>query len=64
MYHKGDCNTYEITAKGDQIRFMLNGVEAFSLPNGRSAEGLIGLQCHLGEPMRVEFRNLRIRPLR
>ncbi len=64
VYRKGDWNTYEITAKGDQIRFVLNGVETLNLTDGKTAEGLIGLQCHMGEPMRVEFRNLRIKPLR
>jgi hypothetical protein len=63
VYHKGDWNTYEITAKGDQIRFVLNGVETLNLTDGKAAEGLIGLQCHMGEPMLVEFRNLRIKPL-
>lgn len=64
VYHKGDWNTYEITAKGDQMRFVLNGVETVNLTDGKATEGLIGLQCHMGEPMRVEFRNLRIKPLR
>jgi hypothetical protein len=64
VYRKGDWNTYEIAAKGDQIRLVLNGVETINLTDGKAADGLIGLQCHMGEPMRVEFRNLRIKPLR
>jgi hypothetical protein len=64
IYHKGEWNTYEITAKGDRIRLVLNGVETLDLTDAKAADGLIGLQCHMGEPMRVEFRNLRIRPLR
>lgn len=64
VYHKGDWNTYEITAKRDRMSFVLNGVETLSLTDDKATEGLIGLQIHMGEPMRVEFRSLRIKPLR
>lgn len=64
VYHKGDWNTYEITAKGDRIRFVLNGVETIQIVDSKAADGWIGLQCHMGEPMRVEFRNMRIKALR
>ena len=64
IYHKGEWNTYEITAKGDQIRFLLNGVETIQVVDSKASDGWLGLQCHTGEPMRVEFRNLRIKPLR
>ncbi len=64
VYHKGDWNTYEIKAQGDRMRFALNGVETVNLADGKATDGLIGLQCHMGEPMRVEFRNVRIKPLR
>jgi len=62
-YRKGDWNTYEITAKGDHMRFVLNGVETIQVTDSKAADGWIGLQCHMGEPMRVEFRNMRIKPL-
>jgi hypothetical protein len=64
VYRKGDWNTYEITARGDEMRFVLNGVETIRIHDSKAADGWIGLQCHMGEPMRVEFRSLRIKPLR
>jgi hypothetical protein len=30
---------------------------------GRNAEGLLGLQLHTGPPMKVEFRNIRMKKL-
>ena len=32
-------------------------------PEGRSAEGKLGLQLHQGPPMKVEFRNIMLRKL-
>jgi hypothetical protein len=30
---------------------------------GRAAEGLLGLQLHVGQPMKVEYRNVLLRGL-
>ena len=32
-------------------------------PAGRSMSGLIGLQMHMGQPMKAEFRNIYIKKL-
>jgi hypothetical protein len=58
-------NEYRILADGPRIVLWLNGVrmcevedhqEGFALPRG-----IIALQMHQGPPMKVEFKNLRIR---
>ncbi|WP_291992896.1 family 16 glycoside hydrolase [Candidatus Accumulibacter sp. ACC003] len=55
-------NTFEISARGPRIRVVLNGklVCEADLPAGKRASGFLGLQFHSG---RVQFRNLRIKPL-
>jgi hypothetical protein len=32
-------------------------------PSGRKMEGLIGVQVHVGGPMKVEYRNWRLKNL-
>ena len=32
-------------------------------PDGRTMEGLIGVQVHVGGPMKVEYRNWRLKTL-
>lgn len=66
-FHKGDWNEYRILAKGRQVTVWMNGVlmctvddheQKYTLP-----KGIIALQLHSGEPMRVEYKDLRIRIL-
>lgn len=61
----GDWNEYRILARGPRIVLWINGVKMcevedyekkFALP-----EGIIALQMHAGPPMRIEFKDLRIR---
>ena len=30
-------------------------------PQERTSEGLIGMQVHVGPPMKIEFRNIRLK---
>jgi hypothetical protein len=32
-------------------------------PAGRAMEGLLGMQVHVGPPMKVEYRNVRMKKL-
>ena len=65
VFNKGDWNEYRILAKGQHVTIWMNGVlmcsvedyeQKYTLP-----KGIIALQLHSGEPMRVEFKDLRIR---
>lgn len=64
---KREWNTYRIVAKGPEIVLEINGVvmaQATDRQEGVAArDGVIALQMHPGPPMKVQFRNLRIRPL-
>jgi hypothetical protein len=63
VFHKGDWNTYEIFADGPHIQLTFNGVVTIDTEDSKSSAGVIALQMHAGQPMRVEFRNLRIKTL-
>lgn len=65
MVKDDDWNEYRILARGRHIALWINDVlmcevedheEAFALPNG-----IIALQMHAGPPMRIAYKDLRIR---
>jgi hypothetical protein len=59
---QNDWNQFHVVARGNMLVHVLNGhVTALFLDDdvaGRSMRGLLGLQIHVGPPMKVEFRNL------
>jgi hypothetical protein len=59
---QNDWNQFHVFARGNVLIHILNGhVTALFVdddPVGRSMKGLIGLQLHMGAPMKVEFRNV------
>ena len=56
-------NRYEILAQGDHIRLTLNGTVTIDSHEYKSRSGVIAFQLHGGNPMKVEFRNIRLRRL-
>lgn len=60
-----DWNEIAIIARGPEIVIKINGVimcETIDREKGKAAaEGLIALQVHPGPPMKVQFKNFRIR---
>jgi len=63
VLHMADWNSYEIYANGPRIRLTFNGVVTIDTEDTKAESGVIALQMHAGQPMRVEFRNLRIQIL-
>lgn len=64
---KHDWNEYEITAKGFTFTHKING-ELMSQctdedQDQRRATGILALQLHAGPPMKVQFRNIRLKKL-
>lgn len=60
-----DWNTVHISARGNTLVHMINGrlmsmVIDDDTPN-RPVDGLIGVQVHVGPPMKVEYRNIRLK---
>lgn len=64
---QNDWNQFHVVARGNMLVHVLNGhVTALFLdddPVGRSMKGLLGLQIHVGPPMKVEFRNIWLKTL-
>jgi type 1 glutamine amidotransferase len=67
---KEDWNEYHIIAKGNLFIHKINGVvtsectdEDVEGPKHRAAKGILALQLHAGPPMKVQFRNIRIKNL-
>jgi hypothetical protein len=59
-----DWNRIRLEAKGDTFTVWLNGEQVSRYTTGRyPAPGPIGLQIHAGLVMKVEFRDLRAKPL-
>jgi hypothetical protein len=63
----GDWNTCHLVINGNRLKHFINGilmsdVEDMDKVNGRS-EGLLGVQVHVGPPMKVEYRNIRLKKL-
>jgi len=62
---KNDWNEYRIIARGPEITLQINGVvmaQATDRQKGLAAkDGVIALQMHPGPPMKIQFRNLRIK---
>jgi hypothetical protein len=60
-----DWNQYHIIVQGNVMVHMINGrvmsVAVDDDPEGRRAEGLLGVQVHVGPPMKVEFRNVLLK---
>ena len=62
-----DWNEYHLIARGNTLVHILNG-HAMSVvidddPEGRRMDGLLGVQVHVGPPMKVEYRNFRLKQL-
>lgn len=64
-YHKGGWNEYAVIAEGNHLRQYVNGVLTADLTDNdaknRMASGVVALQLHAGPPMRVEFKDLRVK---
>ena len=58
-------NEYRVIARGNTLVHIVNGRVMSLVVDGdspdRGRKGLIGMQVHVGPPMRVEFRNIRLK---
>lgn len=57
----GEWNVYDITCKGRTISLAVNGETVSEFPNVELTKGFLGLEA---EGFRIEFRNLRVKPLK
>jgi hypothetical protein len=60
MKPAGQWNVYEVTAKGNKLSLWVNGGVTSEMPNLEVSKGFVGLEA---EGYRVEFRNIKVKPL-
>lgn len=62
---KNDWNHVHIIARGNLLQHFTNGVLMSEVrdedPEKRRTAGLLGVQVHVGPPMKIEFRNIRVK---
>ena len=65
LFRLDDWNDVVIIAKGKHIKHYLNGQLVVDFtdedPKLALSEGILALQLHAGEPMWVEFKNIRLK---
>ena len=64
---KEDWNEVHLVVKGNLMRHFTNGVLMSETRDNdtanRTMSGLLGVQVHVGPPMKIEFRNIRLKKL-
>ncbi len=67
MLKSDDWNEVHIIARGHVLTHIFNGrvmsVVVDDDAANRKADGLIGVQVHVGPPMKVEYRNIRLKQI-
>lgn len=67
VYKPNDWNDYEVIAQGSVLTIKINGRMMCRVDNRHATEsaatGLLALQMHQGPPMKVEFKDIRIKLL-
>jgi uncharacterized protein (TIGR03067 family) len=65
---EGDWNEYRIVASGNHLQHFINGAQTVDVLDEDTARGarsgILALQLHAGPPMTVQFKNIRIKPLK
>jgi uncharacterized protein (TIGR03067 family) len=64
---KEDWNDYVIIAQGNHLQQFINGVQTVDVTDEQEAaaakSGVLALQIHVGPPMTVQFKDIRIKEL-
>ena len=62
-----DWNSFHLIVRGNTMTHILNGhvmsVVVDDDPQHRKFDGLLGVQVHVGPPMKIEYRNFRLKRL-
>jgi hypothetical protein len=63
-----DWNDYVVIAKGNHLQHFINGQQTIDVVDEVTSKaaksGILALQIHVGSPMTVQFRDMRIKTLR
>ncbi|MCW5910770.1 MAG: DUF1080 domain-containing protein [Cyclobacteriaceae bacterium] len=62
-----DWNEIHLVIKGNRLQHFVNGILMSDVTDNdnvnRKLKGLLGMQVHVGPPMKVEYRNIRLKQL-
>src|SRR5262249_53908409 len=62
-----DWNEYVVVAQGNHFIHRINGRVTVDVTDNQeekwATSGILALQLHAGEPMRIQFKNIRLKPL-
>jgi hypothetical protein len=65
LIKKDDWNDYVIIAKGNHLQHFINGAQMVDVTDEcadqATSSGVMALQLHAGQPMTVEYKNIRIK---
>jgi hypothetical protein len=65
--HNNGWNEYHLVVKGNRLQHYINGILMSDVTDNdavnRKLSGSLGVQVHVGPPMKVEYRNFRIKDL-
>jgi hypothetical protein len=66
-FKEGEWNTYTVRAEGKHITQTINGMKTVDFTDneesGFDAKGILALQIHVGPPMKVQFKDVVVKPL-
>jgi putative heme-binding domain-containing protein len=61
----GDWNDYRVVARGNKLKLFINGVLTAQATdrqtNHAASSGILGFQLHPGPPMKVQFKDIRLK---
>lgn len=67
-FKRHDWNEYTIIAQGNHLIQMMNGLTTVDVTDEQESkshpEGIIALQLHVGPPMTVQFKDIRLKKLK
>ncbi|MFM7739669.1 MAG: DUF1080 domain-containing protein [Planctomycetota bacterium] len=66
-FKSGEWNTYTVRAEGNHITQTINGMKTVDFTDkeesGFDPKGILALQIHTGPPMKVQFKDVVLKPL-
>jgi hypothetical protein len=66
--HKDDWNEYHLIINGNRLQHFINGVLMSDVTDQDSVHqtftGYLGVQVHVGPPMKIEYRDFRVKKLK
>ena len=67
LIHSEDWNECHLVVRGNRLQHYINSILMSDVTDNdtvnRKEAGWLGMQVHVGPPMRVEYRNIRLKPL-